>query len=258
MIRVEDYLKRLQLPEAKAPSPESLALIHQRHMLCVPFENFDILDGVEIVLDEEKLLDKVVTRRRGGFCYELNTCFAWLLRQLGYEVTMLAARVLIDDERENIPPFDHMTLRVQLDSPWLCDVGFGNSFLVPLPLDSEEENAQLAGFFRIRREAELLRLERYARDKMSFRPLYEFDETPRQLAEYEEACRYHQSSPESSFTRGLKCSMAIPDGRITLEPDRIKITRRGKLEEQKLPDAETWQAACKRHFGIDRGADGVG
>jgi N-hydroxyarylamine O-acetyltransferase len=107
--RADEYLARLGLVR-EPPGPEALARLHVRHLQRVPFENLDIWRGVSIVLDEERLVAKVL-RGRGGFCYELNCAFAWLLRALGYQVTLLAASVA-DDGGGFGAPFDHLALRV--------------------------------------------------------------------------------------------------------------------------------------------------
>src|SRR3989304_2800207 len=99
-------------------------------MEAVPFENLDIIAGRPIVLEEEALLDKIVRRRRGGFCYELNGLFSALLRTLGFRVTRLSAGVLNEDGTFG-PDFDHMTLLVELEDRWLADVGVGGFFREP-------------------------------------------------------------------------------------------------------------------------------
>jgi N-hydroxyarylamine O-acetyltransferase len=133
---------------------------------------------------------KIVDRRRGGFCYGLNGAFATLLRALRFEVTLLAARVHGDDGIG--PPFDHMCLRVELEEPWLADVGFGDNFRLPLRLNSRDDQVDDAGTFRIvpsgGPELDLLR---------EGEPQYRFDLTPRDLLDYDATCRYHQASPES-------------------------------------------------------------
>jgi len=97
-------------------------------MRTVPFENLDIHLKRPIVLEDNALFDKIVTRKRGGFCYELNGLFAALLRALGFDVVMLSAGVA-NPEREFGPDFDHMALLVTLEQSWLADVGFGDSFV---------------------------------------------------------------------------------------------------------------------------------
>src|SRR4029077_2229391 len=91
--------------------------LHRAHMLAVPFENLDIHLGVENVLDPEHVFDKVVTRRRGGWCYELNGSFAPPLEALGFPVTRYSASVVLSEPPS--PDFAHLTLRVDLDRPWL-------------------------------------------------------------------------------------------------------------------------------------------
>ena len=178
---VDDYLERIG-----ADRDASLAELHERHLCAVPFENFDIHGGVPIVLDETHLLDKIVTRRRGGFCYELNGCFAWLLRQLGHDVDLLNAEVVKRDGTFGIP-YDHLTLRV---GDVLCDVGFGKGFLRPIPLDS------------LRRDGDWLHVDTQ----------YRFTLQPCEFADFAGACEHHQTSPESSFTKGRVYAIARPSG----------------------------------------------
>src|SRR5512138_521704 len=111
------YLARLELDRPSRLDADVLALLQERHLRTIPFENLDIHLDAPIQLDEAALFDKIVTRRRGGICYELNGLFAALLRQLGGSVTVMAGRVFADGTLG--PVFDHMALRVDLDEPWL-------------------------------------------------------------------------------------------------------------------------------------------
>src|SRR2546427_7197223 len=89
----QSYLKRIVYRGSVRPSIDVLRRLHVRHLLSVPFENLDIHLGRPIILDQELFYNKIVRDRRGGYCYELNGCFAWLLRELGFRVSMLSARV---------------------------------------------------------------------------------------------------------------------------------------------------------------------
>ncbi|MFB7075296.1 arylamine N-acetyltransferase, partial [Streptomyces sp. NPDC056290] len=131
--RTDEYLRRLGAGHPARPTVDALRDLHLRHLRTVPFENLSIHLGEEIVLDGERLLDKVVRARRGGFCYELNGAFAVLLTELGYDVTLLAARVYGEGDRLGIP-YDHLALRVRTvdGGDWLADVGFGAHFHLPL------------------------------------------------------------------------------------------------------------------------------
>jgi len=122
MLNLHAYLARIQYTGPTTPNSETLRAIHRAHMLAVPFENLDIELGRNIPCDEAAAVRKIVELKRGGFCYELNGAFAALLRTLGFEVTLLAARVMRADGSEG-PEFDHLTLRVDLAEPWLADVG---------------------------------------------------------------------------------------------------------------------------------------
>ena len=126
MVNLSAYLERIHYTGSATPSAETLRALHRAHMLAVPFENLDIEFGRKIPCDEDAALHKIVDLRRGGFCYELNSAFAALLRALGFPVTLLSARVTRSDGSES-PEFDHLAIRVDLDRPWLADVGFGDS-----------------------------------------------------------------------------------------------------------------------------------
>src|SRR6185295_18386444 len=92
-LNTDAYLKRINYTGPLNPSAETLRNLHLAHLLAVPFENLDIHLGRPIVLEDAALFDKIVERRRGGFCYELNGLFCWLLRELGFEASKLSAGV---------------------------------------------------------------------------------------------------------------------------------------------------------------------
>jgi N-hydroxyarylamine O-acetyltransferase len=108
------YLERIGYYGPLSPTAETLRRLHVAHLMSVPFENLSIHLGEPIVLEDAALFDKVVAHRRGGFCYELNGLFAWLLRALGFRVTMLAAEVR-NARGEWGAPFDHMALLVTIE-----------------------------------------------------------------------------------------------------------------------------------------------
>src|SRR4029453_8294667 len=122
-MNVDAYLERIGHSGSTTPTPQTLKALHRAHLLTVPFENLDIALGVPIELDLEAFFDKIVVRRRGGFCYELNGLFGWLLRELRFPVATLSARVL--DGGRIGPDFDHMLLLVRLEDRLIADVGFG-------------------------------------------------------------------------------------------------------------------------------------
>jgi N-hydroxyarylamine O-acetyltransferase len=221
--------------------------LHRTHMLSVPFENLDIARKQPIVCDADLFVGKVVGRRRGGFCYELNGAFAALLRALDFPVTLLSARV--PRPTGDGPEFDHLTLRVELDEPWLADVGFGDSFLEPLRLTSRTEQEQDIGKFRIQsRGNEDLVMQRLDSGDL-WRAQYVFTLRPRALSDFAGMCHYHQTSPESHFTQKRICSMATEGGRITLTDHKLIITNKGRREERSLTEAECG-VVIRENFGV--------
>jgi N-hydroxyarylamine O-acetyltransferase len=242
------YLDRVNYPGPTTPTADTLRDLHRAHLLTVPFENLDIGLHRTIPCDETAAVRKVVENRRGGFCYELNSAFAALLHALGFTVTLLSARVARADGTAS-PEFDHLTLRVDLEKPWLADVGFGDSFRDPLPLKFDLEQEQDGRKYRLLNDGETVYMERTGPDGEWTRQ-YSFTQTPRQLSDFAAMCHYHQTSPESHFTRGDLCTLATADGRVTLSGRKLIQTKNGKRSERELGSNEEWQAVLQECFGI--------
>lgn len=251
---VNAYLERIDYRGPLAPTAETLRRLQVAHLLAVPFENLSIHAAEPVVLEAGPLFDKVVARRRGGFCYELNGLFAALLRSLGFRVEMLSAAVARRGGGFG-PEFDHMALLVTLEERWLADVGFGDSFVEPLLVDERAEQPQGARAYRVEEDGPRLVLLR--RDAGgAWEPQYRFSLEPHAFADYAEMCRFHQTSPESHFTRGRVCSRLTGEGRVTLSGSRLITTRGGEKVERELGDDGEYAAALLEHFGISmRGGD---
>jgi N-hydroxyarylamine O-acetyltransferase len=243
---VESYLRRINYRGSLNPNAETLRSLHRAHMFSVPFENLDIHLGRKIVLDEELFYEKIVEHQRGGFCYELNGLFAWLLAEIGFDVTMHSARVMGGDVLG--PEFDHMCLLVQLEERWLADIGFGDSFVEPLLLDLEEGQTQRGVVYRINHDGEDWTLWRKRPDEAEERE-YVFTLKPRVLSEFSEMCHHQQTSPQSHFTTKRICSRATPDGRISLSENKLIITSNGERQERDLDDVEYSRILVER-FGM--------
>lgn len=232
------YLARIGL----AGLPATLAELQVAHLLSVPFENLDIVAGVPISMDLDTIFDKVVRRRRGGFCYELNGLLAQLLEALGYSVTVLSARV-VDDEDTEGQEYDHLVLRVELDEPWLLDVGFGDTFREPMPLRPDSEFVDSLGrTYRLEVNGEVW-------DLVEQRTQYRFTLTPRAFAEFEPMCRW-QETESAYFTGHRICTIATHDGRRTLMDDRLIVHSGGDRTEREIDEAEVPELLSSL-FGIE-------
>jgi N-hydroxyarylamine O-acetyltransferase len=246
---VPAYLERIGYHGPLDPTAETLRRLHLAHMLSVPFENLSIHSGERIQLDDEALFEKVVTRRRGGFCYELNGLFAALLRALGFDVAMLSAGVCGATGAYS-PDFDHMALLVTLEDRWLADVGFGDSFREPLRLDERGEQMDAGLAYRVE-ETGVARLILARREEGgTWKAQYRFGLEPHVYADYADMCRYHQTSPQSHFTQNRICSLATPDGRVTLSGMKLITTRGGGKQERELADSGEYAEALREIFGI--------
>jgi len=246
-VDVDAYLHRIHYQGPVTPDAAALRALHVAHLEAIPFENLDIHLGRPIVLEEHALFDKIVRRRRGGFCYELNGLFSALLRELGFRVTRLSAGVMRADGGFG-PDFDHMTLLVDLDDRWLADVGFGDSFREPLRLDEPGEQVQEGRIYRVRHDGRSGTMVRSGEGAPGTG--YRFSFQPRHLTDYLGMCHFHQTSPESPFTRRRICSRLTPAGRITLSDLRLIVTEHGERRERLLTEEE-WSRALSGHFGLD-------
>ena len=266
---VQRYLDRIAYTGPTTPTADTLRALHYAHLVAVPFENLDISAGRKIILDEDALIHKIVEHRRGGFCYELNGAFAALLKALGFQVTLLSARVgrsaggVGRGKGGEGPEFDHLALRVDLDEAWLADVGFGESFLHPLLLEAGREQVDPAGTFRLtqfqpvqsddpqdnRPKEGRLQVEKLGTN-VRWKGQYSFSLVPRKLEDFAGMCHYHQTSLESYFTQSTVCSRATLDGRITLSEMKWIVTRNGRREERELADEEERRNVLRQYFGI--------
>jgi N-hydroxyarylamine O-acetyltransferase len=251
-VNVHDYLNRINHSTPIFPEANTLRDLHRDHMFNVPFENLDIRLGRTIFLDAAVLWDKIVTHRRGGFCYELNGLFAAFLMEIGFDVTYLNARVF---KPGGIPGIDfgHLALLVRAPGQtghWLADVGFGDSFTEPLRFEQRGEQAQGLRAYRLEETGGAYNLWQRGYDG-TWKRQYCFDLKPRNFpGDYAGGCQYHQTSPQSSLTKGDVISMATPDGRVTLEQTRLIVTRDGKRAEKPVADGLEYSALLKEYFGV--------
>lgn len=242
------YLERIGYRGPLEPTAETLRRLHLAHLVSVPFENLSIHRGEPIRLDDEALFEKIVTRRRGGFCYELNGLFAALLRALGFDVAMLSAGVG-RAAGEFSPDYDHMALLVTLENRWLADVGFGDSFREPLRLDERGEQLEGDQAYRVEETGDGRLLLSRREEGGPWNPQYRFGLEPHIYADYADRCHFHQTSPDSHFTQNRICSLATPDGRVTLSGMKLITTRGGEKQERELDERE-YAEALREVFGI--------
>ncbi len=245
---IEAYQQRIKYRGSLAATAETLRSLQRANLLTIPFENLSIHAGQAIVIDDDALFEKIVSRKRGGFCYELNGLFAAFLRELGFDVTMLSACVANADGVYG-HEFDHMTLMVKLDERWLVDVGFGDSFRDPLLLDYDGEQVQDERVWQIVPDGDRYILRQRDRDGL-WSNQYSFALRPHGYADFLERCHYQQTSPQSHFTRGRICTLATPNGRITLSEMKLITTEGAERLERLLVSETEYAQTLREQFGI--------
>uniref|UniRef100_A0A8C4QAK9 arylamine N-acetyltransferase n=1 Tax=Eptatretus burgeri TaxID=7764 RepID=A0A8C4QAK9_EPTBU len=251
------YLERINYKGPCEPNIDCLRQLHVAHLTSVPFENLSIHCGEGIVLDLLLVYDKVVRRHRGGFCYELNRLFAWLLEQLGFHVILISASVFHLYTRRYGPPEDHMLLLVTLSSGLhvLADVGFGSGFRLPLFLEDGRRDAQVNGTFRLRLDSAMWLMEQLNFTGMEpntpgcvpkngdvWVPRFKFNLTEKCWGDFSAMSIYQQVSPASLCCCKSLCSKHLPNGAITYmgwrvistiyEDGKARKTTRQILEEE--------------------------
>jgi N-hydroxyarylamine O-acetyltransferase len=243
---IDAYLERIGLSQPVTADQAGLRALHRAHQLAVPFENLSIHLPEPISLDADDLIGKIVTRRRGGFCYELNGAFALLVEALGGQVRRVGAKVYGASGLG--PPLDHMALIVTAadgTGPWLADVGFGSHSVYPLRFDDRAEQADPAATFLLADTAD-----GDIRVIKDGAPEYLIEPRGRPLADFVPTCWWQQTSPESHFRTSTICSLMTADGRISITGRALIRTREGSRTEESLPTDSAVLAAYRKHFGI--------
>lgn len=224
------YLQRFQA-EFTNHTIENLSQLQRLHMQHVPFENLDVIRRVPIYLNHKLIYDKVINRNRGGYCYEVNGLFRWLLNELGYNAHHVAATV----KRPNgkfARPNTHVAIIVELDQPYLVDVGFGDSNYEPLPLDGSEQT-DVSGTYKVQQmDNQMYDLMR--KEDSRWRTLYRFSLDERKLVDFHEGVVFNQVSKQSSFTHHDLVTMATEEGRITLRDHTLTTTINGERQVEEL------------------------
>ena len=245
----EAYLQRIGLKsDDLAVDLPSLQTLQRSHLFKVPFENLDIHWKRPIVIDTDKFFEKIVTTKRGGFCYELNGLFNELLRHLDFKTRLISARVF--NGNEHGPEFDHAAILVDLEEgTYLADVGFGEFAAEPLHFVIDEIQEDPNGIFTI------ARLEGGALDVKkkvdgNWVSQYIFADKERVLSEFAEMCDFQQYSPDSHFTKKKVCSVMTSNGRKTLAGDKLIITSGGERIETPVNGDEEFERVLAAEFGI--------
>jgi len=249
MTDLDAYLRRIGVADTLGPDLASLEKLHVAHLAAIPFENVDVRLRRPILLDPESLHAKLVARHRGGYCFEQNTLFAGALRELGFEVETLEARVR---PRDGTGPYPrtHMTLRVRVDgSDHLADVGFG-AFgpLQPVPLDGST-TVQADGEYRVEEESEGVFVLRCRTDE-DWHDQYAFTLMPALPVDFQVANHFTSTFPKSPFVNTLTVQRSTASGRHTIRGRLYSERIAGETTEREITADELIELLAEP-FGLD-------
>ncbi len=245
------YLARTGWQQPVSADIATLRGLHLHHNSAVPFENIDVVLPREIQLDEQSLVDKLVTARRDGYCFEQNGLFERALREVGFNVRSLLGRVVLANPAQ-MPPRTHRLLLVDLEGErWIADVGFGGQTLTaPIRLVAEEEQATPHGLYRLINDGSDWVLQ--FRHHEHWQSMYHFDLTAQYKADYVLGNFWSAHWPQSHFRHHLLMCRHLPDGgKLTLTNFHFTHWQDGHaLEQVNMPDAEALYLVMQERFGL--------
>ncbi len=246
-MKLSDYLDRIGFEGPVAPDRSTLETVQTRHHLSIPYENLDVQLGRPLTIDPEAAFAKLVTRRRGGWCYEMNGLMGWALGEIGFKVTRLTGAVMRSAAGDaNIG--NHLVLRVDLPGgPVLADVGLGDGPFTPFELMEGPLTVRGLEFRLESLEGGWWRIHNHA----LCRPP-NFDVHPQVSGEDVLAarCAWLQSDPASMFVQTLICQRFTPDGHVDLVGRVLRRVGPTGVTETVLASADELVAVLEDVFGL--------
>jgi N-hydroxyarylamine O-acetyltransferase len=245
-VRLQDYLERIGYAGPVEPTLACLRDVHRGHALSIPYENLDVQLGVPVGLDPDAIYDKLVVRRRGGWCYEMNGLLQQALQAIGFDVRRVAGGVH-RHETGDAAVGNHLVLLVDLDRTYIADLGLGDGLREPVPL---AEGTYRQGPFTFRLEHVDDGYWRVWNREGGDPEAFDFREDPADENLLARQCHRLQTSPESGFVLNLACQRMALDG-VTILQGRVltRVTPDGRTKEL-LHSAGELEEALRREFGI--------
>ncbi|MCP9770916.1 acetyltransferase [Lacihabitans sp. LS3-19] len=246
---INKYLRRINYKKLHTVDEKTLNYLHETHVLNIPFENLDIHFKILIDLDLDSIYRKVIENKRGGFCYELNFLFSWLLLNLGFKSRIIASRIY-DDKGKIGPEYDHMSIFIEIDNKqYLADVGFGDLFVKPLEIkigfQSDGRNQ-----FIIEKSNDEDYILSMITEEFVIQKKYIFSLNKVKISDFEKICFEKQTNPLSYFVKNTICTKPTKSGRLTIFNNKI-IEKKGKKKFEKLINNEDeLRLSLKTFFNI--------
>ncbi|HUU33126.1 MAG TPA: arylamine N-acetyltransferase, partial [Vicinamibacterales bacterium] len=243
--QLDRYFARIGFDGPRPATLGTLRALHRAHLLAIPYENLDIHLGLEVSLDPEAMFAKLVDERRGGWCYEMNGVFGRVLETLGFNVRYLSGAVG-RAERGWRAQGNHLVLLVTLDRPWIADVGFGDGFLTPLPLEPGNYRQDFLEY-RVTRDGPRWRVHNHQHGGADG---FDFTLTPRRLGEFAQQCHELQTLPESGFVKSTVCERMLPTGLVMLRGATLREVRAEGATTEVVESAASFDRVLRERFDL--------
>ena len=251
---LDGYFERVGITGMPRADETGLQALHAAQAFSIPFENLDIHLGRTVSLKPEDLVEKIVFRKRGGYCFELNQLLRMALAGCGFRVRPVLARVLY--QRTEPGPLTHEALIVTLSGrDWLCDTGFGGPGLrLPLPMTARRISEQYGEKFRLQRSPDgewVLQKE----TTEGFITLYTFLDLPALDVDIEMSNHFTSTWPASIFRLHRMCALLKPAGRVALLDRELTLQENGRSRKKRVPAGPEYMEALSGYFGIELGTE---
>lgn len=247
-MQLGQYLRRIEYEGRVAADLATFSAVHRAHALSLAYENLDVQLKRPVTRDAADAFDKIVTRRRGGWCYEMNGLLGWALQEIGLDVTRLAGAVMRDLAGDGVIG-NHLVLLVRIDGEdFIGDVGFGDGLVEPVAL---REGPIAGNPLRCSLHAIGGGWWRYANDPRSGGPSFDFNPSVTNEALLEERCRFLQSDPSSPFVQNAVVQRWTDGAHLSM---RGRVLRRLTPHDERkslIADADDYASTLQDLFGID-------
>lgn len=248
--QIAQYLQRLQMEGEIQRNWETLQKLQRQHLLHIPYENLDSMAGHITSLNHEDLFQKLIVRRRGGICFELNGLYAWLLESLGYSVTNYAARFI--SKEEPVQMRRHRVMVVALDgNRYLTDVGVNQeSCRVPLLLEEDLVQSDGVSEYKLTKDAFWGWLLWQKLPEHDWKRIYGFTEEPQLDMDYVMPCVFCDLHPASPINKFYKVSIFTPEASVRIWDDQLIVFAEGREQSKRKVLPQEVPALLRQRFGI--------
>jgi N-hydroxyarylamine O-acetyltransferase len=260
-LSIEKYLERINYRGDLSLSYNTLSQLVNCHFTSVPYENLDILNNIPLSLEIPDLYDKIVNRHRGGYCFELNTLFNWLLNRIGFKTCSCSARFLLNVPENTFPMRRHRVMKTEINgATYIADVGVGNEVPVhPLQLDENHighETATRGLVFRFIKDeifGWVLQFKNQKKTPMEWKGIYGFTEEIEYEIDYVQPNFWCQYSPDSPFRIQNWLALRTENGKYTIDGNIFRIyeiTEPQLKITEKIFEPHELNGILKDYFGI--------